>query len=140
MFPDNNSWNRIVTEPSSPRTHPTRRISSLVSVVSTNIMSLTLVSTTAATEDTVCVLTSTLVVARWMSARAWTSRSTTSVWPFLLAAYTGLTPSCIGVKNDMGGGGGGGGGWEILMVQMCPAITQSHTHLSEEFFPQPVAM
>ena len=74
-------------------------------------MCLTLVSTTAATEeDTVCVLTCTLVVATWMSAPVWTSRSTTSVWPFLLAAYTGLAPSCIGVKNDTGGGGGGRGG------------------------------
>ena len=64
---------------------------------------LTLVSTTAATEeDTVCVLTCTVVVARWMSAPAWTNRSTTSVWPFLRAAYAGLTPSCIKVKNDMG--------------------------------------
>ena len=59
-------------------------------------------TTTAATEeDTVCVLTCTsLVVARWMSAPAWTSRSTTSVWPFLLATYTGLIPSYMEVKND----------------------------------------
>ena len=34
MFPDSNSWNRIVTEPSSPRTHPTMHISSFVGVVS----------------------------------------------------------------------------------------------------------
>ena len=34
------------------------------------------------------------VVARWISAPAWTSRSTTSVWPFLLATYTGLKPHC----------------------------------------------
>ena len=59
-------------------------------------MNLRLVSTTAATEeDTVCVLICTLaVVARWMSAPAWTSRSTTSVWPFSLAEYTGLKPRC----------------------------------------------
>ena len=35
------------------------------------------------------------VVARWMSAPAWTSRSTISVWPFLLATNTGLAPSCV---------------------------------------------
>ena len=37
-----------------------------------------------------------------MSAPAWTSRSTTSVWPSWLAAYTGLIPSCMEVKNDTG--------------------------------------
>ena len=60
-------------------------------------MSLTLVSTTATTEkDTMCVLTCTSsVVARWMSAPAWTSRSTTSAWPFSLAKYTGLAPFCV---------------------------------------------
>ena len=42
-----------------------------------------------------CVVTCTLVVAKWMSAPAWTSRSTTSVWPFQLATYTGLKPSCV---------------------------------------------
>ena len=85
-----------MTELSIPRTHPTMDISSHVGVVSEKgdhrSMSLTLVSTTAATEeDTVCVLTCTLAVAsRWMSAPAWTSRCTTSVWPFSLATYTGL--------------------------------------------------
>ena len=29
------------------------------------------------------------------SAPAWTSRSTTSVWPSLLATYNGLQPSCV---------------------------------------------
>ena len=44
----------------------------------------------------VCELTCTSSVeARWMSAPAWTSRSTTSVWPFSLAAYTGLKPFCV---------------------------------------------
>ena len=63
----------------------------LTAHVRRGLMSLPLVSITAATEkDTVCVLTCTLVVARWMSAPAWTSRSTTLVWPFQLATYTGL--------------------------------------------------
>ena len=43
---------------------------------------------------TLCVLMYTSVVARWMSAPAWTSRSTTSVCPFWLATYTGLEPTC----------------------------------------------
>ena len=63
-----------------------------------------------------CVLTCTLIVAWWMSAPAWTSRSTTSVWPFLLAAYTGLAPSCMEVRNDLGGGA-------ILVLLLYPAIT-----------------
>ena len=43
----------------------------------------------------------TLVVARGMSAPAWTSRSTTSVWPFWLATYTGLTPFCVGQQQKI---------------------------------------
>ena len=48
-----------------------------------------------------CVVTCTLVVARWMSALAWTSRSTTSVWPFWLATYTGLIPSCVSQQQKI---------------------------------------
>ena len=93
-------------------------------------MSLTLVCTTAATEeDNVCVITCTLaLVARWMSAPAWTSRSTTSVWPFLLAAYTGPIPSYMEMKYDMEG--------KDISVLQLPAIT--HT-LTEQFFQLPVA-
>ena len=64
-----------------------------------------------------------------MSAPAWTSRSTTSVWPFLLAAYNGLIPSYMEMKNDMGGK-------DICVELMLPAITHN---LSEQFFPLPVA-
>ena len=41
----------------------------------------------------------TLVVARWTSAPALTSRSTTSVWPLRLAAWSELTPFCT--VNDV---------------------------------------
>ena len=40
------------------------------------------------------LVTCTLGSARLTSAPFWTSRSTTSVWPFWLATYTGLRPSC----------------------------------------------
>ena len=41
-----------------------------------------------------CCYCTLVVVARWMSAPAWTSRSTISVWPLWLATYSGLKPRC----------------------------------------------
>ena len=80
--PDSNSWNRIVTEPFSSKTHPTILVWSVeMEIIDYKLNESDISLTTAATEeDTVCVLTCTLsVVARWMSALAWTSRLTTSV-------------------------------------------------------------
>ena len=71
-----------------------------------------------------CVLTCTLVVARWMSAPAWTSRSTTSVWPFWLAAYTGLRPSCTQVKYDTG-----------KRYLCCTNAPSNHTNCIDQFIP-----
>ena len=71
-----------------------------------------------------CVLTCTLVVARWMSAPAWTSRSTTSVWPFSLAAYIGLIPSCTQVKYDTG-----------KRYLCCTNAPRNQTNCIDQFIP-----
>ena len=60
----------------------------------THSLSLTLVLLLLLRRTLCVVMHTSSVVARWMSAAAWTSRSTTSVWSLWLAPYTGLQPFC----------------------------------------------
>ena len=118
MFPDSNSWNRIVTEPSSPRTNLTMHISSQVGVVSEcgdhrlqtqwkalkckTLGAYHLSSRLLATPSGVAVLIPRWVASVLLLCLVWGKAdyvalkwSTTSVWPFWLDAYAGLKPSCI---------------------------------------------